>query len=540
MLNFFTQVGCKLNKSPVLGVLIQTAMLCNTAAAQGTVPQSSATEVATDDAMNRPPINQPWMIPFNSHTANGFRALDLPPPGRLPQTNANGLTPSLPANDIQGIPSTVTSNDFRHNIQLPDARQLRPRAPTAAGESVSGSQPILTDRSDFPPIPDLNTLSKSPASIGLGLNPGLQQGNDRVTNSGSLVSFQSQPTRPPDPVARDFRASHLVAIVGIERVLAGDLAAMVEPIIHENRAKISSKLQEEEVRQSLTRQALPQYIELKAMSQEFFRDMAGNVPPSELKKMQEQVSTRASRMFYERYVPLELFKRYKVEDLSGLDEKLRETNLSVAILRNYFLTQALSAQLEEKYVPETYEIPPTEIMEYYQENIQKWQIPARAKWRQLTVRFDRFGSEAESQSRIMEMGNEVVLGGKSFDAVARDSSQGFTSQAGGMHDWTFEGSLKSPELNQAIFSLPLNRLSNIIRDDVGLHIIEVLQRESARTKDMAEIQTEIRATLSKERRQKEAEQFREKVLGRVVVWTRWPEDIPGSRPLSEALGEPTQ
>jgi hypothetical protein len=54
---------------------------------------------------------------------------------------------------------------------------------------------------------------------------------------------------------------------------------------------------------------------------------------------------------------------------------------------------------------------------------------------------------------------------------------------------------------------------------------------------MAEIQTEIRKTLSKAIRQKKADEFRKKILVRVPVWTRWPEDIPGSRPLEEALGE---
>jgi hypothetical protein len=80
-------------------------------------------------------------------------------------------------------------------------------------------------------------------------------------------------------------------------------------------------------------------------------------------------------------------------------------------------------------------------------------------------------------------------------------------------------------------------LSQLIEDDIGFHVVEVVQREDARTQDMAEIQTEIRKTLSKAIRQKKADEFRKKILVRVPVWTRWPEDIPGSRPLEEALGE---
>jgi len=389
------------------------------------------------------------------------------------------------------------------------------------------------------PIPDLAALDLDSGTSNDPIGQQVNFGEKRVGGSGSLVSFQSSPAQLSETLVTDFHASQLLAIVGTERILAGDLATMVEPIIHENKEKLASKSQEEEVRSNLTRQALPQYIELQAMSQEYFRDLAGNVPPAEMKKMREQVMTKASRMFYERYVPLELFKRYKVEDLAELDQKLRDTGLSLAIVKNHFLNQVLAAQLEEKYVSDTYEIPPQEILGYYHQHVEKWQIPARAKWRQLTIRFDRHNSKEEAEKRIREMGDEVVLGGKPFEAVARDSSHGFTASEGGVHDWTFEGSLKSTSLNTAIFTLPLNRLSNVIRDEVGYHIIEVVQRESARSKEMADIQTEIRQILSKQRQREEAERFRERILDRVVVWTRWPEDIPGSRPLSEALGETT-
>ena len=153
------------------------------------------------------------------------------------------------------------------------------------------------------------------------------------------------------------------------------------------------------------------------------------------------------------------------------------------------------------------------------------------------VRFDRHGSRQEAEQLIGQMFNEVYLGGKSFEAVARDSSEGFTARDGGLHDWTSQGSLKSQALDQAIFSLPPRHLSNLIEDEIGLHVIEVLEREEPRTQDMAEIQTQIRKQLSKQKRREKADEFREKVLRRVPVWTRWPEDIPGSRPLAEALGD---
>ena len=105
---------------------------------------------------------------------------------------------------------------------------------------------------------------------------------------GSLVSHQSPAVDAPVRVTSDYQAAQLIAIVGTERVLAGDLAAIVEPILLENKAKITSRLQEDAARDSLPRQVLPQYVEMKVMQQEFFRDMAGNVPPAELRKIRRR------------------------------------------------------------------------------------------------------------------------------------------------------------------------------------------------------------------------------------------------------------
>jgi hypothetical protein len=276
---------------------------------------------------------------------------------------------------------------------------------------------------------------------------------------------------------------------------------------------------------------------MKALQQEFFRDIAGNVPPKELQKKQDEIMTRASKAFYDKFVPVELYKKHKVENVADLENKLQENGLSLAIMKNHFLMQILAMQLEDKYVADTFEISPGEILAYYNANIEKWQIPARAKWRQLTVRFDRHPNRADAENKIKTMGNEIVLGGKPFEAVARDSSEGFSAEAGGLHDWTTKGSLKSTVIDEALFKLPPRRLSQIIQDDVGLHIVEVLEREAARTQDMSEIQAEIRKKLSDDLRQQKLKEFRKKVLDRVPIWTVWPEDIPGSRPLNQAVAE---
>jgi hypothetical protein len=339
------------------------------------------------------------------------------------------------------------------------------------------------------------------------------------------------------PPAEEFPAGRLIAVVGTEHVLAGDMAVFVEPIIEQNRARITSPEDEQKIRDQLTRQVLRQYCEIKAIYQEFFRDMVGTVAPKQLQETKDKVVNRAGKIFFEKQVPV-LMEKYEVATIPDLERKLNEKSLSLTTLRGQFVEQVLASELERKYVPDKFEIDRQDLLDAYLADKQQdlWNVAGRARWRQLTVRFDKHSSRQEAEDKIRQLGNEIFLGGKAFEAVAQQGSEGYTASSGGVYDWTTQGSLKSKQLDQALFSLPLNSLSQVIADDIGLHIIEVLEREAGHVKDFPQAQAELRERLSDEKRSKEVRAFRERIMQRTTIWTLWPEDIPGSRPLAAALG----
>lgn len=528
------------------------------------------------------------MIPFNPGASN-YSAVNLPPPGAAPPVGNSQAT---------GVPDLNAAQNLINSMSIPATQPMQPTLPMQNASSTFGGTPALNNAPAInnPPIldnaPVLNgTIPQSdiqsrgnprdlPGAVQLlprNVLANSQTGNPNmsgnttsqtqtgvnsqsptlnsapvgaamapdITRAGSdgkrLVSYStsagSSQQQSSDQVITDIWNTKLVAIVGNERILAGDMAAIIEPIIYENSGKFANKKQETEARQMLVRQVLPQYVQMKALQQEFFRDIAGNVTPKELQKKKDEIMSKASKAFYDKYVPIELYRRYKVEDLSELEGKLQDKGLSLQIMKNHFLMQVLAMQLEDKYVADSFEIPPGEILAYYEKNIDRWRISARAKWRELMVRFDKHSNRADADNLIKQMGNEVVLTGKPFEAVARDSSEGITASDGGKHDWTNQGSLKSEIIDQALFSLPMHRLSQIIEDEVGYHIIEVMEREPARIQDMSEIQTEIRKILSDEIRKEKLSEFRDKVMARVPVWSKWPQDLPGSKPLDQTLEE---
>lgn len=500
------------------------------------VPVAAATRVVSlppPPAKKTPPaatskISTPAHVPLtagSSSDANasggslidGMEQLIAPAPGNTAFNPSQDVAPPLPS--IIALPPVAALPSTQPLPSMP--RMTSPNFATGAANGPTA---------DNAAAPVTSTLVSSVVS--------------QTENSAFAPSTNYAPptdmfgvSQADNVVVEDFPAGQLIAVVGTERVLAGDLAVFVEPIIEQNRAKIPAGEEEKKIRSQLTRQALRQYVEIKAIYQEFFRDMVGTTPPKELEETKKKVTTKAGKIFYEKQVPV-LMGKYKVTTIAELEKKLQEKSLSLTTLRGQFIEQVLASEMERKFVPDKFEVDRYDLIEAYRDpaNRERWQIAGRVRWQQLTVRFDKHATRQEAEARIREMGNEVFLGGKPFESVAKQSSEGYTASEGGNYDWTTQGSLKSNELNQALFEIAPNSLSQIITDEIGLHIVRVLEREAGHAQDFTEAQAELREELSDERRDKEVREFRKRIMDRTTVWTLWPEDIPGSRPLVEALG----
>jgi parvulin-like peptidyl-prolyl isomerase len=75
-------------------------------------------------------------------------------------------------------------------------------------------------------------------------------------------------------------------------------------------------------------------------------------------------------------------------------------------------------------------------------------------------------------------------------------------------------------------------LSQIIEDNEGYHIVEVLAREQDTVQPFADAQADIRKLLVKQKVSKLKSEFIQKVRDETPVWTKWPSDIPGSKDIS--------
>jgi hypothetical protein len=88
------------------------------------------------------------------------------------------------------------------------------------------------------------------------------------------------------------------------------------------------------------------------------------------------------------------------------------------------------------------EIPHAELIAWYQNHLDEYEFPARARFEVLTAKTGLKRSRAAAWDMLAAMGNDV-LEGKPFAEIARTRSEGPTAASGGGYDWTTKGSLAS-------------------------------------------------------------------------------------------------
>jgi parvulin-like peptidyl-prolyl isomerase len=211
-------------------------------------------------------------------------------------------------------------------------------------------------------------------------------------------------------------------------------------------------------------------------------------------------------------------KERKLPDVAALEAQLKKDGTSLEREKRNFAEMVLSSSWINQNVHVSQDVPHAEMLQYYQNHSAEYDIPAEARWEQITVRFDSFPTKAAAYGALAAAGNHV-LEGKPFAIVAREASQGSTASQGGGQPWTKKGSLVSKQLDEALFQLPVGSLSPILEDDKGFHIIRVVERRDAGRVPFTEAQVEIRKRISEQRTEAAKKELVDSIRAKTKVWT---------------------
>ncbi len=302
----------------------------------------------------------------------------------------------------------------------------------------------------------------------------------------------------------------VLAQVGNQVILSGDVMASVDRIMEENKQKIPEEYWDLQ-REMLTRMLLEQSVESKLI----YCDVLRNVPPEGIQQNFKLIDD----LFEDSELPARM-KKEGVQSREEYEKKLAAEGTCIQKQKYLYREAVFCQQWMMKTIPQNPTISYLEIDDYYHANIKDFETPPKARWEELVVRKSRFHSREEAYQEIVRIGSLVAIQKKPFGQIAKEFSHGVTAVDGGAQDWIKPGQLASEELEKAIFSQPVGQLSaNIIEDKNCFYIIRVLDRRELIRKSLGDCQGEIYAILKKQKIDQTREEYFAKLRKEIPVFT---------------------
>ena len=299
----------------------------------------------------------------------------------------------------------------------------------------------------------------------------------------------------------------IIARIEGEVILFGEVLPVVEAQMERLRSKIPAG-QEEEVREMLIKKTMMPIIQRKMV----FIDAKREIPAENFPKVEEQLDEA-----FEAWINMAI-ERYELKSRVELGQKLKEQGSSLERQRKTHHETALTRQWIKKNTEVNKTVTRAELWEYYQAHLEEYEIKAQVKWEELMVSFDEISNKQQAYFTCARLGNRV-LDGEPLAKVAKDGSHGFTANDGGQNDWTNRGSLVSSKLDEALFTLPVGKLSPIIETDNGFHIVRVIERKEAGHVPFPDTQAEVREKILDQRREAKEQEYFQRLAKSVRIWT---------------------
>lgn len=344
-----------------------------------------------------------------------------------------------------------------------------------------------------------------------------------------------------------FQPSQIVATVGNQYILYGDVEPAVNQMLAPALARATSaaeKTQIEAVRPRLIQQVTRQQVESKLLYLEFEREIEAKAGREKMVEIRAEMSKKMHENFEKQLTGMReklqtstpeevqeiakrdplvarlalLMKEHELETLGDLDRVLRKNGSTLDKQRQAFLETYLGRHNVQEKIKVKSEVSHLEMLNYYREHADDFAVKARVRFEILTVKFANFPNRQAAEATIVQMGNDVIFG-TPFAAVAKRGSQDINAAKGGIYDWTNQKSLASDQIDAAIFSQEPGKLSPIIEDPKGLHIVRVIERQPAGFIPFTDAQVKIKELINQQRRELAIKQLLDGMKAKTVVWT---------------------
>ena len=147
---------------------------------------------------------------------------------------------------------------------------------------------------------------------------------------------------------------------------------------------------------------------------------------------------------------------------------------------------------DQAQVGQAIQISDTQVESYYNSHKDQYRTPERVQARHILIKTT--GKNAQETAQLKAKAEDLlkqIKGGADFAKLAEKNSEdpGSASKGGDL-GWIVRGQMVK-NFEDTVFSLKPKEISNVITTEYGFHIIQVMDKEPARLRTLAEVKPEI-------------------------------------------------
>jgi len=168
--------------------------------------------------------------------------------------------------------------------------------------------------------------------------------------------------------------------------------------------------------------------------------------------------------------------------------------------------QILAQALIEREILNKVKVNDEEVLEYYEQNKDSFTEKEQVHLYNILLE-----TEEEAQNVL-----EQLKAGEDFSEIAIEKSSGPSATQGGDLGYVAKGTI-IPEIEEVIFVLELEELSEVVKTDFGFHILKISEKKLETVKTLEEVKEEILQTLLPDKQKEAFENLLEELKGKVEI-----------------------
>ena len=190
----------------------------------------------------------------------------------------------------------------------------------------------------------------------------------------------------------------------------------------------------------------------------------------------------------------------------AFEDALLDAALSYKEFENRHRDQLIVRKMMTKEVRVKSNISPRETEDYYKSHLHEFQGPEAWKLSHILVGKHVPGKEDLEARRKARHLLKRLRKGEDFAFLAKNYSEGPRSEEGGELGFVERGKLMK-EIEQALLSLPIGGISNIVETPIGYNIFRIEDRKQSVVQALQEVKGKIRDRLQQEKIKKRYEEW---------------------------------